>query len=252
LLTISLVFAESMRTISDAEFTSYLVRAKQKLETPDATVDPLSQVVVAGNAGGKDVKRGRRAEAVTTSNKAPRVEDDAEVIAEGAAKEVAGQVPLPLVKSGRSLRSRAAAAVMPNVHQSESMTIEEESSKQESPPTWGEDFDSIAFVADNLKGHSSRLDALSLEELWKLAVGSGLKCLALNQMVFTRQEKEAADKLEREVGAAKEDLEKSHDVALAESQASFNKSLTREKKRLSTFKKEKRNLVIAHNSLIVH
>jgi hypothetical protein len=43
-----------------------------------------------------------------------------------------------------------------------------------------------------------------LEELRKLAARAGLKCLALNQMVYARQEKEASEKLEREVGVAKE------------------------------------------------
>jgi hypothetical protein len=36
------VFVEKMKTIFDAEFASYLVRAKEKMEAPDATVDPIS------------------------------------------------------------------------------------------------------------------------------------------------------------------------------------------------------------------
>jgi hypothetical protein len=47
-----------MKTISDAEFASYLLRAKQKLDTPDAQVDPLSQVVVVEKTDEKGVKRG--------------------------------------------------------------------------------------------------------------------------------------------------------------------------------------------------
>jgi hypothetical protein len=93
------------------------------------------------------------------------------------------------VKGGRTIRSRASASVKPTAPQGEvvgSAATEGESSQQESIPTWSEDFDPIAFVAENLKGHSTRLDALSLGELRKLAVGSDLKCLALNQMVFTR------------------------------------------------------------------
>jgi hypothetical protein len=109
----------------------------------------------------------------------------------------------------------------------------------------------IAFVAENLKSHSTRLDALSLGELRKLAVGGGLKCLALNQMVFTRQEKEASKKLEREVGATKEDLEKNLADQLAKSQASFNKSLAKEKKKITALRKDMRNLVTARNALIV-
>jgi hypothetical protein len=65
---------------------------------------------------------------------------------------------------------------------------------------------------------------MGLEELQKLAAGTGLKCLALNQMVFNRQEKEASDKLERELGAAKEELEKDLAGQLAKSQADFQKS----------------------------
>jgi hypothetical protein len=253
LLITRFIFVERMRTISEAEFASYLVRAKQKLETPGVAVDSLAQVVVAGYAGGKGVKRGRRAEVATTSNKAPRLEDDVGALTESGVNEVEGHIPLPLVKGGRTLRSRA-AAVRPPAPQGDtagSEATEEESSKQESLPTWGEDFDPIAFVAENLKGHSSRLDALSLGELRKLAVGSGLKCLALNQLVFTRQEKEAADRLEHEVGTAKEGLKRTHAEVLAKNQARFDKSLAKEKKRLSVLKNEKRNLVMARNSLIV-
>jgi hypothetical protein len=43
-----------------------------------------------------------------------------------------------------------------------------------------------------------------LEELRKLAAGTSLKCLAFNQMVFARQEKDASEKLEKEVGAGRE------------------------------------------------
>jgi hypothetical protein len=50
-----------MKTISDAEFASYLLKVKQKMDTPETIVDPLSQVVVAGDAG-KGLKRGQRAE----------------------------------------------------------------------------------------------------------------------------------------------------------------------------------------------
>jgi hypothetical protein len=49
-----------MKTIFDAEFAAYLLKAKQKLEALDASVDPVSQVIVAGGAGGKGVKRGRK------------------------------------------------------------------------------------------------------------------------------------------------------------------------------------------------
>jgi hypothetical protein len=158
------------------------------------------------------------------------------------------------VKGGRTTRSRASTFVKPTAPQGEaagSVATEGESSKQESLPTWSEDFDPIAFVADNLKGYSSRLDALSLEELCKLAVGSGLKCLVLNQMVFTLQEKEASEKLEKEVGTTKENLERSLADELAKSRASINKSLAKEKKRLNAMKKDNRNLVLARNSMIV-
>jgi chromosome segregation ATPase len=70
-------------------------------------------------------------------------------------------------------------------------------------------------------------------------------------MVFTRQEKEASEKLEKEVGAAKEDLEKDLADQLAKSQAGFNKSLAKEKKRVSALRKDKRNLVTARNAMIV-
>jgi hypothetical protein len=47
-----------MKTIFEDEFASYLFRAKKKMENPDATVDPLSQVIVASKAGGRGTKRG--------------------------------------------------------------------------------------------------------------------------------------------------------------------------------------------------
>jgi hypothetical protein len=249
LLTLSLVVAEKMKTISDAEFASYLLRAKQKLDTPDATVDPISQVVVASDAGGRGLKRGRKAEAVSTSNKAAKLGEEVD---EGDGPQTL--IPPPLVKGGRTTRSRASAFAKPVEPSGEAVNSaigEGESSKQETLPTWSEDFDPIAFVADNLRGYSSRLDAMSLEELRKLAVGTGLKCLALNQMVFTRQEKEASEKLEKEVGAAKEDLEKDLADQLAKSQAGFNKSLAREKKKVSALRKDKRNLRTARNAMIV-
>jgi hypothetical protein len=133
----------------------------------------------------------------------------------------------------------------------DSAAAEGKNSRREPLPTCNEDFDPIAFVADNLKGCTSHLDALSLEELRKLAVGTGLKCLALNQMVYTRQEKEASEKFEREVGDAKDDLEKDLADQLAKSQDGFNKSLAKEKKRVSALRKEKRNLVTARNAMIV-
>jgi SMC interacting uncharacterized protein involved in chromosome segregation len=68
---------------------------------------------------------------------------------------------------------------------------------------------------------------------------------------YARQEKEASEKLEKEVGAAKEDLEKDLADQLAKSQVGFNKSLAKEKKKISTLRKEKRNLTTAHNDMIV-
>jgi hypothetical protein len=65
-----------MKTISDAEFASYLLRAKQKLDAPDAQVDPLSQVVIAEGAGGKGLKSGRRNDTASASNKIQKLDDD--------------------------------------------------------------------------------------------------------------------------------------------------------------------------------
>jgi predicted nucleic acid-binding Zn-ribbon protein len=70
-------------------------------------------------------------------------------------------------------------------------------------------------------------------------------------MVYARQEKEASERLEKEVGAAKEDLEKDLADQLAKSQTGFNKSLAKEKKKSSALRKEKRNLTTARNAMIV-
>jgi hypothetical protein len=254
LANVLFVSVGKMKTISDDEFASYLVRAKQKMEAPDASVDPISQVVVASKAGGKGVKRGRKTEDASPSNKAARLSDDVEIVDYDEGDKVQEQRPPPLVKGGRTTRRRAATNVNPPVSQSDaidSAAAEGESSRREPLPTWNEDFNPITFVAENLKGCTSRLDALSLEELRKLSVRTGLKCLALNQMVFTHQEREAAEKLEKEVGAAKENLEKNLADQLAKSQAGFNKSLAKEKKRISALRKDKRNLVTARNAMIV-
>jgi hypothetical protein len=245
--------AGKMKTISDAEFASYLLRAKQKLDNPDAQVDPLSQVVIAGNASGKGTKRGRKNDTASASNKIQKLGDDA-VVEGGDDDGVQEKVLSPPVKGGRSSRHRPSGPAERIASQGEvvgSAATEGEKSKAESPPIWNEDFDPLTFVSENLKGYSSRLDAMSLEELRKLAAGTGLKCLALNQMVFNRQEKEASDKLERELGAAKEELEKDLAGQLAKSQADFQKSLDREKKKVSSLKRSKRDLTIARNAMIV-
>jgi hypothetical protein len=255
-----------MKTISEDEFASYLLRAKQKLAAPDALVDPLSQVVVANKGGSRGTKRGRKAENVFPSNKVAKLDGEvANSIHEAGDDETGNTVDEagdgvqeercpPKVTGGRTSRRKAASSVDPNEPQGDvagSVATEGESSKREALPTWNEDFDPIAFVTENFKGCTPRLDALSLEELRKLAVGTGLKCVALNQMVYVRQEKEASEKLEREVGVAKEELEKELAGQLAKSEASFNKSLAKEKKRVSGLRKDRRNLTTARNAMIV-
>jgi hypothetical protein len=174
-------FAGKMKTISDDEFASYLIRAKQKMAAPGSTVDPLSQVIVADK--GKGTKRGRRDEVAAASNKAARLEDDLEILGEQDGDDTQEHRPPPVAKGGRSTRSRTATQASPPKSKGEMVepaTADGESSRREPVPAWNEDFDPVAFVADNLKGCTSRLDAMSLEELRKLAAGTGLKCLALN------------------------------------------------------------------------
>jgi hypothetical protein len=255
-----------MKTISEDEFASYLLRAKQKLAAPDALVDPLSQVVVANKGGSRGTKRGRKAENAFPSNKVAKLDgevansiheagdDEAGNTVDEAGDGVQEERCPPKVTGGRTSRRKAASTVDPNEPQGDvagSVATEGESSKREALPTWNEDFDPIAFVTENFKGCTPRLDALSLEELRKLAAGTGLKCVALNQMVYVRQEKEASEKLEREVGVAKEELEKELAGQLAKSEASFNKSLAKEKKRVSGLRKDRRNLTTARNAMIV-
>jgi hypothetical protein len=249
-----LLSAGKMKTISEDEFASYLFRAKKKMENPDASVDPLSQVIVASKPGGRGTKRGRRAESVSPSHKAAKLDGGVENVDDDADAEDRGERSPPKVKGGRTTRRHGASTANPNEPKgdvTESVAVEGESSRREALPTWNEDFDPITFMADNLKGCTSRMDAMSLEELRKLAVGTGLKCLALNQMVYARQEKEASEKLEREVGVAKEELEKDLADQLAKSQASFNKSLAKEKKKVSALRKDRRNLTTARNAMIV-
>jgi chromosome segregation ATPase len=130
-------------------------------------------------------------------------------------------------------------------------TAEAEALKGELPLKSDGGFDPLTFVQENLKGYSSRLGALSLDDLRRLAADTGLKCLALNQVVFDRQEQETSGRLEREVSAAKEELEKDLANQLAESQADFTKRLEKEKKKISSSRKNRRNLTTAPNSMIV-
>jgi hypothetical protein len=149
-------------------------------------------VIVASKARGRGTKRGRKTETASPSHKAAKLDDNVENIDDGGGDEDQEERPLPVAKGGRTTRRHATSTVNPDESKGdaiESVAAEGESSRREPLPTWNEDFDPIAFVADNLKGCTSRLDALSLEELRKLAVGTGLKCLALNQMVYARQEK---------------------------------------------------------------
>jgi hypothetical protein len=57
--------------------------------------------------------------------------------------------------------------------------------------------------------------------------------------------------LEREVGAAKEELENDLGAQRAKSQADFTKSLGKEKKKNSALRRDKRNLITARNAGIV-
>jgi hypothetical protein len=98
-----ITFAGKMKTISDDEFASYLVRAKQKMAAPDAHVDPLSQVVVAEK--GKGTKRGRNDEVASASNKAARLGDDVETLGEQGDADTQEHRPPPVVTGGRSTRS---------------------------------------------------------------------------------------------------------------------------------------------------
>jgi hypothetical protein len=223
-----------MTTISDAEFASYLLRAKEKLDNPDAVVPPLSQVVVAGSAASKAGKRGRKDEVALESNKAPRLEEQQSIedLGEGEDDDDRNRISIPVNRRGRASRGRGddPPPVGHDVLATGSVgsaAAGGESSKQGSPPTWNEDFDPIAFVAENLKGTSSRMESLSLEELRKLAVGSELKCLALNQMVFARQEAEAKEKLEKEVKAAEEEAKKEQAEVLKKKKADFEGRLKR-------------------------
>jgi hypothetical protein len=106
-----IIFAEKMKTISDDEFASYLVRAKQKMAAPDSSVDPLSQVIVADKGKGK--KRGRKDEVASGSNKAARLEDDVETLGEQGDAGTQEHRPPPVATGGRSTRSRTATHVSP-------------------------------------------------------------------------------------------------------------------------------------------
>jgi hypothetical protein len=137
-----------MLTISDAEFASYLLRAKQKLDNRDAQVDRLSQVVIAGDTGGKGTKRGRKSDTASTSNKIQKLGDDA-VVEGGDDDGVQEKALPPPVKGGISSRQRSSGPVKSLAPQGEvagSTAAEGEKSRTESPPIWNEDFDPLTFV----------------------------------------------------------------------------------------------------------
>jgi hypothetical protein len=120
-LRLSLFPTGKMKTISDVEFASYLLRAKQNLDTPGAQVDPLSQVVVVEKIDGKGVKRGRRNVAASTSNKVPRLgEDNADVVGDDGDDALEKVLPPPM-KGGRSTRHRPSDTSKPAELQGEAI-----------------------------------------------------------------------------------------------------------------------------------
>jgi hypothetical protein len=132
------VFVGKMKTISDDEFASYLAWAKKKMEAPDASVDPVSQVIVASKAGGRGTKRGRKVETTSPSHKAARLDDNVEIIDDDEGDEDQEQRPPPLVKGGRTTRRRAASNLNPVESKSDALDsagAEGDSSKREPLPT---------------------------------------------------------------------------------------------------------------------
>jgi hypothetical protein len=102
-------------------------------------------------------------------------------------------VPIPS-RGNRALRSRAGSSsggvVSPSKGVASPIAADKsEGTPSESVPAWGVDFDPISFVSEHLKGDTKRFDTMPLKGVRKVAVGNGLRCVALNELVYGRLEK---------------------------------------------------------------
>lgn len=236
-----------MRKFSEEEFAAYLARSREKRENPDTVVNPLTQIIVGGGAATKGKTKRKRDEA----------EDESQQVAEGDIADDAirdGDVISVMIpkKGTRVTRARlgggsGGVTSPPKDMAPSSSTAAGKSSPQDEFANWGKDFDPIEFVSANFKGDTKKFDVMPLEDLRRLAVGNELKCLALNQLIFNRQEKENSDKVERAVDEAKKD----HTAASKKMKAGYDKQLKVLRDESWLLKKDNRNLLVGRNALIV-
>ncbi|GAU47340.1 hypothetical protein TSUD_302080 [Trifolium subterraneum] len=215
-------FLKNMRRVPEEEWLSFLAKSKQKRLAPDASVDPLTQVIVDDGAP-KGVKRKKRAETVKGPVKIPKGNEGSSSAVGEPEQQVEGGAGLlePPKKPGYKLRSSGT-----------SKDAGVGNSDDEAPPTaWGSDFDPSTFLDDHLamKGDATKFNSMGIAELRKLALGHELKGAVLSNLLSQRQERETKEANERADRLAKtaEDVEQRYETAklkLKEEVASLKKA----------------------------
>ncbi|MCH79616.1 zinc finger protein [Trifolium medium] len=279
-------YLKRMRTVSEGDLLSYLVKLTQKKIDPDEPISPEIQLVVGEKDGAKDAKRKRRGEVVRPSKFSKKDGGSSSQIIDLGAS---GSSPQP--KGGRSLRNRpkpAKDASLKDVTAEVIKDVVSHSAVEDAPPppvaedggsssAWDKSFDPIAFVERNLllEGDSSRFDSMSTPALQALALNHGVKNLVLGHLLSARQMREHVDvsaeakyagqavlEAEARHSAEKERLsgeinaiKKEHEAAIAKAKKDHDDAMTALKKKYSEerryFEKEVKILTLTRNAFIV-
>ncbi|GAU50708.1 hypothetical protein TSUD_301130 [Trifolium subterraneum] len=238
-------FLKNMRRIPEEEWVSFLAKSKQKRLAPDASVDPLTHVIVDDGAP-KGVKRKKRTETVKGPVKIPKGNEGSSSAVGEPEQQVEGGAGLlePPKKPGYKLRSSGTSKDAGVGNSDDGVTFEKEETYTQPPPgvqnppvveapptAWGSDFDPSIFLDNHLamKGDATKFNSMGIAELRKLALGHELKGAVLSNLLSQRQERETKEANERADRVAKtaEDVEQRYETAkskLKEEVASLKKA----------------------------
>ncbi|GAU24587.1 hypothetical protein TSUD_289480 [Trifolium subterraneum] len=224
-------FLKNMRRVLEEEWVSFLAKSKQKRLAPDASVDPLTQVIVEEGAP-KGVKRKKRTKHGKGPTKIPKGNEGSSATVGEPAQRVKGgaDVSESPKKSGYPLRSSGTGNDAKVANSDDGVILEKEKTSTQPPPSvqsppvaeatpaaWGSDFDPSVFLDIHLamKGDSAKFNSMGIAELRKLALGHELKGAVLNNLLSQRQERETREANERADRVAKtaEDVEQRYETA---------------------------------------
>ncbi|GAU42949.1 hypothetical protein TSUD_142860 [Trifolium subterraneum] len=203
----------------------------QKRLAPDASVDPLTQVIVEDGAP-KGVKRKKRTETGKGPTKIPKGNESSSAAVGEPEQQDKGGAGLfePPKKLGYQLRSSGTGKDAGVGNSDDGVTVEKEETFTQPPPSvqnphvveatptaWGSDFDPSVFLDSHLamKGDATKFNSMGIAELRKLALGHELKGAVLNNLLSQRQERETREANERADRVAKtaEDVEQCYETA---------------------------------------